>query len=258
MEQIVLKSRQLINVDPVQSHPRLSLQRVIWVRILRWVDKASSYQLKKAIFRLSWTVLLALLIFQSQFLLGLFLGAMQWNGMRLPLFVVLLVGTLKYKELKSLWKQQTNTGNQYTFEGIPRDELITYLFTNGHFKREQTMSHFEISQPHYTKIAKRLEKHDVLIRGESNALVLNKISREELGTQLRDNFPLKFNAEYGRWSGADTQFYRTETKRDNELRETEHKFSRANRKLRKKLALKEREEEALAHSPFVIRELTAV
>ncbi len=245
---------------PQKAHPRLSTDRVLYVRWLRWLDKASANQIKKAVIRTLWTVLLALIVFQSQFLLGFLLGVFKWNGYRLTLFVTLLVLTSRYKQFQSLWKKAWS-GNQHTFEGIPRDELITYLFKTGHFKREQTMSHFCLSQPRYTKIAKKLEKNDILIRGESNALVLNpKISREELGTQLRDNFPLRFNHEKGIWSGTDSQFYRSETKRDNELRETEHKFSWANRKLRKKLALKEREEaeEALSHSPFVIRELAAV
>ena len=241
MEQIVLKSRQLLNVDPVQSHPRLSLQRVIWVRILRWVDKASSYQLKKAIFRLSWTVLLALLIFQSQFLLGLFLGAMQWHGARIPLFLALLGVTLYAKPAYLYWKRQRmkiRGMNQHMFCGMPVGELASFLKEHNAFKYDDVTSKLGLSRNQYDKAAETMEKYDLLYRGESNARFLQDISLQNLVMQLRalaENKapPLAWSEERTCWYERNGTFDQWAISKDFERRKVSDAIEKEERKLKR-------------------------
>ena len=69
-----------------QSHPRLSLFRVIYAKILRWIDKESPRQILKTLLRLSMVCLFVLAVMLPQFTLGMLLAAAKWRFYRIPCF----------------------------------------------------------------------------------------------------------------------------------------------------------------------------
>lgn len=129
-------------------------------------------------------------------------------GLHLPiasraiLFCAALVLTLNARRLSRLAQRAgahtSRKANQHTYEGIPCDELTSYLFDSRSFTTD-AMSRLGLSQRKWRKIADALEHHGILTRGENNARVLAEISREELTRQLRDGFPLVFDPVGKAW-----------------------------------------------------------
>lgn len=84
----------------------------------------------------------------------------------------------KFRKLRRRFQNET------MIDGIPINELVSYLFDTQAFKREGSdgaRATFGLSMKAYTKLAKVLESKEVLIRGEHNSRVLNpKFERSEL------------------------------------------------------------------------------
>ncbi len=196
-------AKQAYVVAPEQSHPRLSLKRVLYVKFLRWVENSSASELLKAILNCSMFLLIFMAIMLPHFAIGILTAAWHWSASsRVLIFCATLLLSLNAKRLYRLARrhsvQRAKTGKAPTYHGIPFDELASYLFTSGGFTTD-AMSSLALSQRKWRKIADELEHHGVLIRGESNARVLADITREELTRQLRDGFPLVFDPMSKTW-----------------------------------------------------------
>src|SRR5438067_982282 len=131
METLLLKppAQPLYTVQPQQSHPRVSLRRVLYVKFLRWVDQASPKALKRAALSLLTTIAVCLLIVAPQLLLGLASSAVTWHHYGL-LKIGVALGSISYwKVAMKLWRRLSiaPTGNQHTYHGIPIDDLASYL-----------------------------------------------------------------------------------------------------------------------------------
>src|SRR2546423_15708746 len=92
------------------------------------------------------------------------------------------------------------------------------------------MKHFGISQDKHALIAKELERHSILVRGENNARVLNEITREELVRQLRDKFPLVWSEPSHAWAERNGTFERWAMEKDRKERDEQEKGARLARK----------------------------
>lgn len=238
MTALVLKpqAKQLFEVQPQQAHPRLSLRRVLWVKLLRWIDKASPQAIWKTSARLFCVMLIALGVFAPQFLLGLLTASMKWNGFKIPLFLALLLFTLNAKRLARTMRRifvRKRASNQHTYHGIPVGELASWLIETKAFKRDEAMKKWGLSQGLYHKIAQELEAHGVLTRGENNARVLRDISLEQLVLQLREKFPLVWAEERQVWAERTGAFERWALKEDAAERQRKEKIARQERKLEK-------------------------
>ena len=115
-----------------------------------------------------------------------------WNNNALVkiAFISLMVFNLSRigKLALVIWKNRTRaeikpTGE--TLEGIPVVELLDHLFEHGSFKREDIEGKFGIPRNRYSILAAKLESIGVLIRGDSNARVLNlEYSRADVAAIL--------------------------------------------------------------------------
>lgn len=228
-----------------------SLTGVIWGKILKWIEKSSASSLMKATFRASTSLLLLLAVFLPSFTLGFLTSVMEWNGFRVPIACGLLLFWLNWKRLYRLsWRLRRKSGNQHTFHTVPVAELVDFLITHRKFTRDLAIQKLKLTQGNYHKIKDTLKKHDVLIRGENNAWVLNTITRELLARQLSENFPAYFNRDTKEWlekEGLYTQLTRANSKSE--------KKESAVAKIKKKIRNKEDSERGLAPSPFTSREL---
>lgn len=190
-------------VQPEQSHPRLSLRRVLYVKFLRWVEHAPPSALMKAILRCSILVALLLAYMVPQFALGFLVAAyhsplsLRVATYLLTLFLMLNVKPL-YRLAKRMTARQEKHGNQHTYHGIPLDTFATYLFEKRSFATT-AIDDLGLSQRKWAKMADELEHNGILTRGESNARVLGDIDRPTLVRQLRDGFPLVFDPVGKTW-----------------------------------------------------------
>lgn len=233
MTSLLLKpaARQLYQIQPEHSHPKLSLIRVLWVKFLRWIDKATPAALTKASMRLSSVLLIGFAIFAPQFLLGMATSILHWNSYRIPIFLGSLAALLNAKRMIRLLKRRRATGNQHTYHGIPIGEFAAWLMEAGAFKRDDAMSKWAFSQGQYAKVAAELEQHGILTRGENNARMLRDITMENLVRQLRDGFPLVWSEERQVWAERNGAFERWALSQDFKRRKLEEMTARKERKL---------------------------
>ena len=254
METVILKSRQMLNLEPAtqQSHPRLSLFRVLHVKILRWIDGATANEATRAMKRALLFTFLIFAIFAPQFLLGAVLASFRWNGARIPLFCVVLAMTLNAKRVWLAWRRRstrTRGANQHTYHGLPVSAFASFLLKSEGFTFEDATKQLAFPERQYRKIADELEKHGILIRGENNARVLRPITLEQLVTQLRDNFPLMWDERHDEWTDKEDAYgrhLRAEGFRTRKLTEAVEKRERKLARIEKKI--EERTEELA--SPF--------
>lgn len=68
---------------------------------------------------------------------------------------------------------QKKPSDRAVLEGVPVDEILDHLFTVGTFRREDMESRFAMSRSTYERLAARLDKVGVLVRGKNNARVLS-------------------------------------------------------------------------------------
>ncbi len=236
MNALVLKpqAKQLFEVQPQNSHPKLSLRRVLWVRFLRWIDKASPELITKTLLRAASLLLMGSAIFLPSFLVGVASSVIQWNGFKIPIFLGLLAFMLNARRLFSALRRRSirkRTGNQHTYHGLPVGELAAFLKQQASFKRDEAIKTFALSQGQYQKIAQELEEHGILMRGENNARVLREISMENLVLQLREDFPLVWSEERQVWAERNGAFERWALSQDFARRKMKETTERRERKL---------------------------
>ncbi len=236
MNSVILKpaAQTLYQVQPQNSHPKLSIRRVLYARFLRWIDKAPAQAIRKVILRVGTLALFSLAYFAPHFLSGFLTAVFHWNSYRIPIFLASLAFTLNIKRLCKLSKRTSikkRTSNQHTYHGIPVGEFAIWLLEVKAFKREDAMSKWALSQGQYAKIAEELEKQNILMRGENNARVLREITMENLVLQLRDNFPLVWSEDRQVWAERNGTFERWALSQDFKRRKLEETTERKERKL---------------------------
>jgi hypothetical protein len=227
-------AQQLYQVQPQNSHPKLSMRRVLYAKFLRWIDMASAEALRKATLRVGMLALFFLAYFAPTFLLGTLTAVFHWNSFRIPIFFGSLVMMLNMKRVWKLSKRtsiKSRTSNQHTYHGIPVGEFAAWLIEEKAFKRENAMSKWALSQGQYAKIAAELEEQNVLMRGENNARVLREITMENLVLQLRDKFPLVWSEDRQVWAERNGTFERWALNQDFQRRKLEETTERKERKL---------------------------
>lgn len=136
-------------------------------------------------------------------------------------------------------KRKKFTGKAPVFHGVPLDELASYLFSQRTFTTK-AIDDLGLAQRKWQKIADELEHNGVLVRGENNARVLADIDRETLVRQLRDNFPLTYDANTKTWvekRGSYERFLydkeRSEKKEVERVEKLERKEDRARKNIAK-------------------------
>lgn len=236
MNSVILtpQAKTLYQIQPQNSHPSLSLRRVLWVRFLRWIDKALPQAIQKLFSRVTCFLLIAFGVFAHDAFLQTMVSALTWNGFKIPVFVAIVASLLNAKRIWSWAKRKsikTRTNNQHTYHGIPVGEFAAWLIEVGAFKRDEAMSKWAFSQGQYAKVAAELEEHGVLCRGENNARVLREITMENLVLQLRDNFPLVWSEDRQVWAERNGTFDRWALSQDFKRRKLEETTERKERKL---------------------------
>lgn len=253
MSLVTLKTpaQPLYQIQPQHSHPKLSLTRVLWVKFIRWMDKASFQAIQKLFLRAGMSVMLLFGIMAPQLLLGFLTATLKWNSFRIPIFFASLAMLLNVKRAWLFVRRRRvkqSTSNQYTFHGVPVGEFAAWLTEAGAFKRDESMSKWAFSQGQYAKIAAELEQHGILCRGENNARVLRDITMENLVRQLRDDYPLIWSDERQVWAERNGTFERWALSQDFKTRKLEEATARKERKL-------ERIEKKIEHSSDVLARL---
>ena len=195
-------------VPEYPKHPR-TLRRVLWMKFLATVEKAKWRDIRKAFVRTSGVVFIGVAVASPSYALGLVTHAATWNGHKLPVFLTLAFVFVYWKTLYRLlrrFRPKHRTDNQNTYQGIPVDELATYLFEHG-FKRDHAMKTFRISKGKYEKIADTFDQKDITARDDNNGRIVNPhITREQLVRQLTEDFPLVYYAKRKEWVTRDGSY----------------------------------------------------
>lgn len=224
---------QIHDPQPQQSH-RVTITGVLWIKLLRWLDKASPEAIMKALRRAGMLLLVSLLIAAPSFTLGVLTSAARWNSYRVPVFCTLLFMMLRAKPMLAALRRKcsrSRAANQHTFHGVPVGELASFLIEHGAFKKDDAIGKLALSQGQYVKIGEELEKNGVLTRGENNARVLRPIGLQNLVRQLRDNFPLAWDEDHRCFQEKDGMFARYCMSQDFKSRQLDEKVARKERKL---------------------------
>lgn len=243
--------------DPRQPQPaRRTLLGVLWNHYLSWIDKNPLANLGRTSALVCCTLFTALGVFAPWRLLHASLSLATWNGYKIPMFcaglALLLNLSRAYRFLRRRRPCVSSSANQHTYRGIPVDELASKLLEWGAFKRDTAMEKLRITQPKWQAIAQELERHQVLVRGECNALVLNTITREQL-VRCLDALaagkapPLVFDADRKEWNDRDSSWalhLREQARKEEREEEKVARFER--RVVRAEKALERTKEEASA------------
>ena len=237
--------------QPEQSH-RVTLSGVLWIKILRWVDQATSTDAMKALRRTAVFSLLIFAIFAPQFLLGTLLASFQWNGGKIPLFCGLLLMTFNAKR-SYLWLRRRavrkRSANQHTYHGLPVSEFASFLLKSNGFKLADAEK-LALSRNKYDAITEELDKAGITVKGKDNARLLRPISLEQLVTQLRDNFPLMWDEAHNEWTDKEDaygRYLRAEGFKSRRLTEEVQKGERKLARIKKEI---KKETEQYVHPIF--------
>ncbi len=237
--------------------PRRTLVGELRLKFLDWVRQTP---LRTQLRTLAGVVFLAgvvLAFLFPAFVAGMLLDVLQWNGYKVPAMLLTVALCVKGKGIIR-WANRVRMkrlgANQHTYHGLPVDELASYLVERRNFTREDACAKFGVSWKKHQRIADELEHHQVLVRGENNARVLNAITREQLVRQLREDFPLAFaDGEWVERRGNYHQFLRDKERADQKERERverlEKRAGRATAILREVQELKRAE--GFTYSPLV-------
>jgi len=235
---------QNFQIRPIQNEQvihLLSLRRVLYVKFLRWLENSSASSLMKAILKCLTAVAFLLAIMLPHFALGILTATIHLPFMsRVVVFCIVLLLTLNAKRLYLLGKRtyvRKGKGNQNTYQGIPLDNFISYLFEKKSFTTA-AMSDLGLSQRKWSKIADELEHHGILKRGESNARVLGDIDRMTLVRQIRDGFPLVFDTIGKTWCerrGSFDQWVLQRERKEQKEAETRERLERKEDRMRKNI-----------------------
>lgn len=239
--------------------PRLSLSRVLWYKILKWIEQSTSSAIMKATIKLFMAFMLGILVFAPNFALGYLMAALQWNSYRIPTFFAVLALAFNARRMYLYARRRVRAaragGNQHTYHGIPVPEIVDFLIDRKAFKRDEAIKTFALSQGQYAKIAQEMEERGVLIRGEANARILREISRTNLARQLRDGFPLVYDQNRDLWVERNGDFDNWVLRREFTQRKLMDEYERKERKLER---LEDRIEEAKETAELLESPLTQV
>ena len=244
MSTITLQPKLQISHPPAAPiEKRITLSRVLWVKFLRWIDKASPQAILKQTKRCSIFLLVLGLYCSPQFFLQVALNAMKWNSFKIPGFLALFCILAYWKPAYRWLTRRRNVGNASMYHGIPASELASFLKETGAFKLAEAQSRLRLGEDKCRTIAAELEQHGILTRGEKNARVLRPISYENLVTQLADNFPLAWSDERDCWYEKNGTFERWAINQDFKQRKLTEATERAERRLERarKLTRKEKQ-----------------
>jgi len=247
MTSLTLKQTARPQFQLVPEYPRQprTLRRVLWLKLLASVEKAKWRDIRKAFVRTSGVVGIGIAVASPSYALGVVTHAATWNGYKLPVFVTLAFAFVYWKTLYRMLRRfqpKQRAGNQHTFEGIPVDELASYLFEHG-FKRDHAMKTFRISKGKYEKIADLFDTKDITARDDNNGRVVNPhITREQLARQLTEDFPLVYYAKRGEWVNRDgtySAWLRDEENAEQKSRQKTERLERRAAKAKRDIAAAE-------------------
>lgn len=98
-----------------------------------------------------------------------------------------------YRHRKDIYKVLSKS-DKNEFMGIPKCELIEYLFKHGNFKQDEVKEFFGLPHNKAVKLAGRLEDLGILIRGSFNAFILNdKLTRGKVADKLSNKVEIEIH-----------------------------------------------------------------
>jgi len=243
-------------MDNTQQIQRYTLHGVLLYKFLRWVDKKEMKYIVKTMFRYCMLVVMLAAVPYHTFMLGVASRAIVDPSTVLVVGILVLFFYGKAIVRTGRKKAKSAKGNQNTFHGVPITELATFLFDTGGFKNEAVQK-LGLAQKQWSKMAKALDDAGIVYKSAEHfqARVLRPITREQLITQLRDNFPLIWSESKQDWIGKDGSW--RSWLADEEREEQKHKADIARLQRRKKKVKKEIDQIAMS-SAFTRREVALV
>lgn len=248
------QQRPTFTLQQERKATKPTLSRIVWNKFLRWVNDSKMSTITKTLFR--WCILFTLILtcLTPSSIISFF--SMALSSPKVVSVTAVVVLWCYGKTLTRTVKQKKRSGNQHTYYGIPVEEIATYLIEQKAFP-VSAQSSLGITQPTWRKIAKELEAHNILVRGENNSRVLNTITREQLVTQLKDKFPLILcDGEWATKDGPWRMFLKDSERKDRLEQEQKQKLQRREERVRKqKREIEAVQSESELHPGFMRRQL---
>lgn len=163
--------------------------KIIIGKFYKWLEET---EIKIVILRLVETfiiIFIALLLVAPTKTLEAANFALSYNSYILPQFSTAIYALSQWRKFLDMVKSakiKKPVHNQNTLAGIPKKELINFLFEKQSFKLKETMDTFGIDRKSFDTLAKKLENDlKVLERGENNSRILSeKYTREEIAKMI--------------------------------------------------------------------------
>lgn len=162
---------------------------ILWRKLHNWFDNSSASHILRRTIETFVALMVALAFVAPEETYQAAAFAISFYSFALPKFVLGFLVVTKRKTIKRLYTRLMQRGeNQHTIiGGVPKTELVDFLFDTGAFKYEQARKRFSMSRKNYDKLAGKLESIGLLVRGEKNARVRNTdLSREQVAHTLEN------------------------------------------------------------------------
>jgi len=164
-----------------------SIFSVLYQKFLEWLRKSKMSTILCRVAEVFLVVGVAFMLTSPKIALASFAGLFAWKGYFLLKFIGSYVLVRKRSRIKSLFIRWSHSRESETLEGISKEKLLYFLIEKQSFKLEDTKNAFGIHRKLHDRIAKKLEKIRILVRGDKNARILAPgISNEMLSEMLND------------------------------------------------------------------------
>ncbi|MEE9117829.1 MAG: hypothetical protein V3U02_04440 [Calditrichia bacterium] len=170
-----------------QNTPEKNLKSIIRNKSLDFVESHSLSQLFKMVLLHILVIVLTSILISPKFFLNSLIFVISAKAFILPKFALCSLLVWKFP----VWsKYLTRLGftpkAKETIEGVPVGELLHHLFTENSLKFEAKKK-LGFTHARFCSLVSKLEKLNVLVRGENNSRVLNPdFSREQVADILRN------------------------------------------------------------------------
>lgn len=183
------------NFNNSEERPKKTISSVLWMRFLKWLENTPFKKILHKILELILFCALFLLFTKPDIITKVLAGCWQGGNYLLPKMISCYLVVKNRVGIYRFCKRFKKPSTQNTVEGVPKDELLHFLFSTGGFKWQcnrpgdpkGAREKLGLSRKRYDRISSGLEKAGILTRGKNNSFVLGNVTREYAASAIEKN-----------------------------------------------------------------------
>jgi hypothetical protein len=165
---------------------RVTLLSILRKKYYEWAEKASARRVILHIVEIFAILFVSVAFYFPEWglIAVMFIIAKIWKFCAV---VAIVEMSMRWRMIRSIFRRAKLhfLGNQHTMNGIPKSELLHFLFETNGFKFQEVRKKFGMNQKRFTPLAAKLERLRILERDSNNARVLSGVfSREQIAEMI--------------------------------------------------------------------------